>query len=1137
MIQAGDTIGPYTLIRTLGRGAFGEVWLAERRSSLITTQVALKLPLDANADLEAIRTEAQVWLRASGHPNIVPLIDAEVYAGQVLIASEYVSGGSLQEWLAQHGGKARSVDAAVQMMGGILEGLQHLHESGLIHRDLKPSNVMVQMGKPRLTDFGLTRVLKPTGHTSNLAGTPGYMAPEAFRGEYSPASDVWAAGILLHEMLVGALPYPETNFYPLFLAITSEPPVALSDHVPDALGPVLTRALAKSTTNRFASAAEMARALHAADASRAASTINSRPAGTNNLPAQMTSFIGRGKEMVDVKAILAKTRLLTLTGSGGCGKTRLLLQVASDLIEDYADGVWLVELASLADPGLVPQAVATVLEVREEPGKPQMQTLAQALKPRKLLLLLDNCEHVLDAAAGLADALLRHCPDVRILTSSRESLGTPGERTYRVPSLSLPTGTGLAGAHGIADLLVSEAVRLFGDRAVLLNSDFALTDANAPAVARVCRRLDGIPLAIELAAARVRSLPVEQIEARLDDRFRLLTGGSRTALPRHQTLRALIDWSYDYLAEKEQRLLRRVSVFAGGWSLEAAEKVCGNEEIEEWEMLDLLTALVDKSLVIYEERRGDVRYRLLDTVRQYAVDRRTESGESGRYTILHRNYFLALAELSREKLRGPEQAAWLDRMESEHDNLRQALTFCLEQAAGGDLGLRLGAAMNPFWRIRGHISEGRVRLAALLALPEARKHTKAYADALGGAAALANIQGDYASARSMYQESLEIYGELMDRQGVANSILRVAGVSCSQGDYTAARSLNQECLEIFRQLGDKHGIADSLCSLGLVAYRQGDYVSARSLHQESLEIQRGLGDVQGIANALSNLGIAAYRQGDYASARSLHQECLETFRQLGNKHGIASSLVNLANVAYEQSDCMAANSLYQESLAIFRQLGNRQGVAQCLNNLGLVTYRLGDWVAARALHQESRDINRELGDRRGIADCLNNLGLIAYMQGDYGSARALHQESLEIYREIADRRGISDCLYRLGQVAVGQDDYAFARNLHQESLAIRREIGNLIGIVYSLESIASLYVKEDKREQAARLWGAVERLCQEIGLPLLLGDRDEQDRKTAEVRAALGENDFATAWNEGCTMTMEQAIEYALEDTGSPTVR
>ncbi len=684
----------------------------------------------------------------------------------------------------------------------------------------------------------------------------------------------------------------------------------------------------------------------------------------NNLPVQLTSFVGREKELAEIKSLLSKTRLLTLTGSGGTGKTRLSLQAAAEVSEDYLEGVWLVELAPLADPALVPFTVAAALGVRESMGEPITKTLVAALKDKRLLVLLDNCEHVLDACARLADTLLRSCPHVKILASSREGLGIAGESAYRVPSLSLPDPRQPQTPQSLSHY---EAVLLFVERAAAVKTDFTVTTLNASALASVCSRLDGIPLAIELAAARIRSMTIEELGKRLDDRFRILTGGSRTALPRQQTLRALIDWSYNLLEEKQKTLLARLCVFAGGWTLEAAEAVGAGEDIEAWEMLDLLTALSDKSLVIAEVQGKATRYRLLETVRQYARDRLAESEASGSIREGHRDYFLTLAEDIQPKLRGPEQAQWLDVLEVEHDNLRVALTFCLEEGESEraeeseERGLRLGAALQVFWSVRGHLSEGREQLAALLSRPGAQSRTKARADALNGAGVLAAAQGDYAPARSVYEESVGICRELGDKRGIAFSLSNLGDVAQDQGDYASARTLYEASLGIFRELGDKWGIAGSLSNLGNIAFHQGDFASARTLYEESLGIRRELGDKKGIAGSLNNLGNVAQSQGDFASARPLYEESLGIDQALGDKRGIACSLGNLGNVAYSQGDYASARTLYEECLKIFRELGDKQGIAESLEAFASLAFKEETAECASRLWGSASALREEIG--------------------------------------------------------------------------------------------------------------------------------------------------------------------------------
>jgi predicted ATPase len=422
-----------------------------------------------------------------------------------------------------------------------------------------------------------------------------------------------------------------------------------------------------STTLKSPKSPRRLRTVEPAEAEPALRTSERAP---HNLPSELSSFVGREKELSEVKRLLADTRLLTLTGSGGCGKTRLALAAATDLLEEFEEGVWMVELAPLADPALVPQAVASTLGVREQPGRSPTETLSDYLSSKQVLLVLDNCEHLIEACAVLAEALLHSCPELRILATSREALGITGEVAWLVPSLSLPD---LRHLPEIESLPRYESARLFVERTTAVKPTFALTERNATAVAQVCYRLDGIPLAIELAAARAKVLSVEQISERLDDCFRLLAAGSRTAMPRHRTLHATMDWSHDLLPDEEQTLFRRLSVFAGGFTLEAAESVCAGKDLQRDEVLELLSHLVDKSLVAVWEKDGETRYRLLETVRQYGREKLSESGEEGHLWERHAGYYLALAAKAEPELKGAGQVEWLQRFEWEHDNLRAAI--------------------------------------------------------------------------------------------------------------------------------------------------------------------------------------------------------------------------------------------------------------------------------------------------------------------------------------------------------------------------------------------------------------------------------------------------------------------------------
>jgi len=856
--------------------------------------------------------------------------------------------------------------------------------------------------------------------------------------------------------------------------------------------------------------------------------IKSLSTHPNNLPEQLTSFIGRDTEIAEIEGLLTKTRVLTVTGSGGSGKTRLCLQVAAHSFEQFPDGVWFVEFAPLADPALVPQTVSTVLGLKERPGESITQTLLEHIKYKQLLLLLDNCEHLLDRCASLANLLARQCPRITILATSREPLGIAGERTYRVPSLSLPDRKQAPTPNTLSQY---ESVQLFIDRALLVRQDFQVSNNNAPAVASLCYHLDGIPLAIELAAARMRSLSVEEIDAKLDQRFRLLTGGSRTALPRQQTLRALIDWSYDLLRDPEKQLLQRLSVFAGGWTLAAVEAVCTDDDAEGAAALDLLTSLADKSLVLAEQTNGHSRFGMLETVHRYACERLAERGGGDAVRQRHQDYFLALAEEAEPNLKGADQAVWLQCLEAEHENLRAALDWSLTDA-GSAKGVRLCGALHRFWEARGHLSEGREWCERVLRKARGDERTRERAKALFSAGALSLHQGDYPAAGALLQESLAIRREVGERSAIAASLNTLGSVAHDQGDYPKARALYEESLAIRRGLGDRGGVADSLNNLGGVAHSQGDYAGARALLEESLAIQRELGDRGGIAASLNNLGYLAHNEGDYARARALHEECLAISRELEDRFLIAASLSNMGDVAGEMRDYPAAEALFVQSLAIRRELGDQRGIAVSLSNLGNVAQEQRDDPRARVLHEESLAIRRVLGDRCGIAGSLNNLGCVAQSQRDYCAARALHEESLAIQREVGDRGGIAASLNHLGDVAYDDGDFAGSRALNEESLVIRRELGDKLGIARSLDGLAAAVAALGSVYGAARIWGAAERLREEIGSPLPPSERPRYDARLATARAALEDDAaFARTWKEGSDLTLEKAIELALEET------
>jgi predicted ATPase/class 3 adenylate cyclase len=605
--------------------------------------------------------------------------------------------------------------------------------------------------------------------------------------------------------------------------------------------------------------------------------LRSLDAQPNNLPRQLTSFIGRARELAEAEKLLGETSLLTLTGVGGCGKTRLGLQLAGAMLEQFRDGVWVVELAALADPSLVTQAVASALGLREVAGRPLAATLRDYLATKELQLCIDNCEHVLDACASLVDSLLRACPGLRVLATSREALGIGGEVIFPVPSL-----------------VASEAVRMFVERARRHRPEFELTPDNVEAVTQVCERLDGIPLALELAAARVRALSVAELAARLGDRFRLLTSGSRTALPRHQTLRAAIDWSYGLLSEPERAVLRRSSVFAGGFGLEAAEEICSSANTARDDVLALLTRLVEKSLLNPSESNVEIRYSMLETVRQFAREKLVDSGEDEAVRSSHLAWYLRLAEAAEPKLESKDQLVWLARLTREHDNFRAALDWALG-LENPEPALRLAFALHNFWYFRGYWSEGAERLENALA-----RGAEASAGARANASRAAVLLGSNIGRGPewfgpLLRQALDLYETLDDKVGLSVSLLYLSMVEYEPLDR--AQAYIERSLALARAAGSEAHAARSLVNLCRVALSQGEPERAARLLQEALVAARASGDRWALTLVLDSLSAGALIAADYDGAAAFCREGLSLALELGHKRFIGSHLTSFVEIA------------------------------------------------------------------------------------------------------------------------------------------------------------------------------------------------------------------------------------------------
>ena len=726
------------------------------------------------------------------------------------------------------------------------------------------------------------------------------------------------------------------------------------------------------------------------------------------LPAQLTTLVGREQEVAAACSLLQRpeVRLLTLTGPGGVGKTHLALQVATELLPDFADGISFVPLASISDPSLIVPTIAQSLKLREAGGQSLLERLKNFLHEKRLLLFLDNFEQIIRAARVLTD-LLETCPFLKLLVTSREVLRVRGEQEFPVLPLALPDLEHLPASEALSQYA---AVDLFLQRVRSVKPDFQVTDDNAGTIAAICTRLEGFPLALELAAARVRMLSLQALLARLEHRLEVLTQGPRDVHVRQQTLRNAIAWSYNLLDPMEQRLFRWLSVFVGGPTLEAAEAVCTVLDNGEIQVLEGVSSLIDKSLLQPIEQKGgekgESRLRMLESIREYGLECLVANGEAETVRESHARYYLKLAEQTEQDLGGPRQAVWLERLELEHDNLRAAMHWCLEQGETGKAGhsvempLRLGAALLRFWLIRGHWNEGLTYLERALSLSEERT-------AIGRAKAL------YATG----------------------------SLALAQGDLDRTIALGEESLVLFRELGEKRGTALSLHLLGRAARRRGNFTAARTWNEEALALWREVGDKWGIISLLDISASVALEQGDYARARVLFEEGLAFWKEIGNKEGTAYSLWLLARVFLFQGDSMKAHSLLEESLNLSREIGDKGSIANAQLLLGFVTFLQGEYTAARSLFAESVALFREVGDRRGLAVGIYGLGWINLSQTDYAAAHALYKESLRMLRELDNQWFIILCVEGLAASVALQGQLAWAARLWGTAKNMRETIG------------------------------------------------------------------------------------------------
>jgi predicted ATPase len=946
-LAPGSKLGSFEILTSLGSGGMGEVYRA--RDTRLDRAVAIKLLPAAfsESSQRLLRFEQEARsASALNHPNIITIYELGQDGPHHYIAMELVEGTTLRKLLATG---LLPMRKTIEIAAQIAEGLCKAHEAGVVHRDLKPENLMVSReGLVKILDFGLAKHASSGGDSFDLGntsasltasglllGTVGYMSPEQASSRHVDfRSDQFSLGLVLYEMITGKRPFQKDAAVETLMAILREQAEPIGVQNRDAPAPlcwVVERCLEKDADKRYASTRDLARELTAIRECFSEKPVNLVETRPTNLPVSRTGFVGREKETNAARELLLRpeVRLVTVTGPGGIGKTRLAVEVATGLIEQFPGGTHFVPLSPLRDPGLMGSVIVQTLGIRETGGQSPLEMLKKNLQDsagRQVLFLLDNFEHLMEAAPVVAE-LLAMSPPLKIMVTSRAALHIYGENEFPVAPLALPNSRSTSSVEG---LLEYPAVALFVQRAVAAKPDFELDNENASAVVEICARLDGLPLAIELAAARVKVLSPSSMLARLASRLQLLTGGARDLPQRQQTLRAAMDWSYDLLNAAEQKLFRRLSVFVGGCNLEGVEAVCDIKGDLGLDLLDGMGSMVDKSLMkLSEQAQGESRFAMLETIREYALDKLKASGEEALTKRAHAAYCLVLAEEEAEEKSSAEGTQWLERLTLEHDNFRAALEW-LTETGDADWGLRLGAALFRYWEIREYLAEGRVWLGKLLKLAGAKSPSKGRVRALFAAGILTREQGDYASADALISESRDIARQLGDKNGVAVSLNALAVLARDRGNLEKAHASFEETLELWRELGDLKAIARSLSNLANVVKLQGDFDLARSLYGEGLAIFRGLRDRAGVAWSLNYQGDVARDQGDSAAARMLYEQALGIFRELDDRWSSAGTLADLGNLAREQRNYPAAHSLYQESIKIFQELDHKRGIARLL---------------------------------------------------------------------------------------------------------------------------------------------------------------------------------------------------------------
>jgi predicted ATPase/DNA-binding XRE family transcriptional regulator len=846
-----------------------------------------------------------------------------------------------------------------------------------------------------------------------------------------------------------------------------------------------------------------------------------------NLPIHLTSFIGREKEQEEIKKLILKNRLVTILGAGGIGKTRLSIQTGFALLNNFPNGIWWVELASLSDPTLVPQAIITTLGLTEQAGRSPLSILTDFLQSKRVLLILDNCEHLVQACAHLTESLLHSCPDLRILATSRETLGVDGETVYLVPSLTIPNPKQV-NLEGLPDY---EAVQLFLERGHSSRSDFMLTKENAHAIAQICHDLDGIPLAIELAAARVKVLSTEEIAMRLDNRFRLLTSGARTALPRHQTLRAMIDWSYDLLSEKEKLLLRRLAVFTGGWSLEFAEQVCSDNKIDSNEMLDMLAKLVDKSLVMVAHNKTSARYRILETIRQYAQERLSESDEDLTIRAKHRDVFLAFVETAAPEIFGADQKKWIDALEKEHDNIRSGMNWSIE-TQDAEHALRYCCGLAAFWERHKHYVEAATACKDTFALVDqidGLKMTAQHATLLTACAfyipaSLLEIRPSLEQARSIYN-AIDAYNS--PGSTLTSEILTYVDISLN--DLSAAEECLLDWYEKVNASGYRWGIALAKRTMAQLALAKGQPDSAVALWQQAYELFMEIGDGWAASEVSGALIWQKIIRGELEEAIRLSKQNLLFYEEYGDPGGVARSNLHLGTIAREQGQYESARRYFTGAIARATERGDQSRSMEGAEQIAYLDYLEGNPGAARAKYKAVLTALNARPDDDAYGFVSIRFAQISLRENQLEEARKALTVGLEILQKAAQNVDLFVAYYGLGELARLEGNYSQAIEHYCASLQAVHDGAQHIEFPRILDGIAKTETSRSNFAKAAHLFGASQALRNKISTIIQAVDFPDYDKHLELLKSKMKAIEFESAWAEGAKMSFEEVYQYVMQ--------